>query len=309
MSSKHREVKLSLQFALTVGGLTILSVTPVQAQQTASPQVGTAQSVQSTPQRTQTTQTRRTIPPPAAGSNQPTRTQVQIRGKKEQAADTDDVVVEEDDSEPAVAPSPPPEKPEKKVQVWTPTVRRGPVRTIKKEVAPLLKAAYEQMANQDFRGAVTTIREALKEDSQCITAQRYLAYCLAEGGLPTQALEALTKLIKQIKPSYFEWCTFGEVYLRSESLDNAERCYLEAQKSTPNSDFARSGLIRVYIRTDRADDAINLCIEGMKASKDRALYDYYVLLHSRAEEARKIRPGEVVPDDVPEPDPNASTQT
>ena len=165
-------------------------------------------------------------------------------------------------------------------------------RRISKEVAPLLRLAYQEMVEHNFRKAVSYLRTALKADPHGITAQRYMAYCLAEAGLPQHALASLTQLIRQIKPTYFEWCTFGEVYLQSLSYEHAEKCYQEALKLNPNSDYARSGLIRVYIGNDRWDEAMKLALEGLKSAKTMDLYNYYKSLYARAMERRSVAPPE-----------------
>ncbi len=338
---KLREIRLPIHLALCWGGLSLIAPSQAQGVQPTPAHTVSVQSSISPPvrrpveraqtvqfgqtQRTQTSQTQ--VAPSAAQPTSPAaakpsspRTQTtrgqtaphQTRARKSQpVVDPVDEDVVDDDAEQATTP-PVPATSKTKLEARATVQQRGSVRRIKKEVAPLLKTAYEQMVNQEFRAAVSTIRDALKEDSQCITAQRYLAFCLAEGGLPTAALDALSKLIKQIKPTYFEWCTFGEVYLRSDSLENAERCYLAAEKATPGSDFARSGLIRVYLRTYRSEEANNLCIEGMKASTDLPLYNYYVLLYTKAQEVKKVAPtapGQEPPSDVPEIDTNAKKES
>lgn len=153
---------------------------------------------------------------------------------------------------------------------------------ISADLAPLLEKAYNEMMKGNYPPAVETLNKAVKTDKESITARRYLAFALVKSGEPRQAIEQLNTITKSIKPTYFEWCTYGEAYLSSGGLDQAESCYKEALKATPKNDYAKSGLIRVSMKGGNFDQALELAEEGMKRSRGNDTYNYFKNLYMSA---------------------------
>lgn len=148
-------------------------------------------------------------------------------------------------------------------------------KTISEELAPMLSKGYELMQQGDFSPAVKTLAGAVRSDSDSITARRYLAYALVKSGDPKDAIAQLNAIVKKIKPTYFEWCTFGEAYLEAGAVDQAKSCFETALKQSPRCDCARSGLIRANVKNNDLQAALDLAAEGMKSARDQELYDYY----------------------------------
>lgn len=155
-------------------------------------------------------------------------------------------------------------------------------KTISAELAPLLEKGYKQIVSNKFDAAVKTLNQAVKLDKESISARRYLAYALVKNNQPRQAIAELNTITKAIKPTYFEWCTFGEAYLNNGSLDQAESCYKQALKKSPRNEYARSGLIRVDLKAGNYQQAMSSATEGMKKARGKGNYDYYKNLYIAA---------------------------
>ena len=153
-------------------------------------------------------------------------------------------------------------------------------KAISAELAPLLEKGYNQMKEGKYTGAVKTLTEAVKLDGDSITARRYLAFALVRDGQPLNSIKQMNLIVKQIKPTYFEWCTFGEAYLAAGGVSQAQNCYEQALKVAPTSSYARSGLIRANVKSGNYNEALGIAEEGMKASKDNDSYDYFKKLYA-----------------------------
>lgn len=164
-------------------------------------------------------------------------------------------------------------------------------KTISSDLAPLLEKAYNQMMQGQYDPAVETLNKAIKTDKDSITARRYLAFALVKSGRPKESIDQLDLISKSVKPTYFEWCTYGEAYLASGGLDQAESCYKEALKTTPRNAYARSGMIRISIKSGNYDQALDLATEGMKSSRDPEAYNYYKNLYMSALAAQRVSGG------------------
>lgn len=153
-------------------------------------------------------------------------------------------------------------------------------KAISAELAPLLEKGYNQMKEGKYSGAVKTLTEAVKLDGDSITARRYLAFALVRDGQPLNSIKQMNLIVKQIKPTYFEWCTFGEAYLAAGGVSQAQNCYEQALKVAPTSSYARSGLIRANVKSGNYNEALGIAEEGMKGSKDNNSYDYFKKLYA-----------------------------
>ena len=153
-------------------------------------------------------------------------------------------------------------------------------KAISAELAPLLEKGYNQMKDGKFSGAVKTLTDAVKVDGDSITARRYLAYALVRAGQPLNSIKQLNLIVKQIKPTYFEWCTFGEAYLAAGGISQAQNCYEQALKVAPTSSYAKSGLIRAKVKSGDYDKALEIAEKGMKDSKSNVSYEYFKDLYT-----------------------------
>ena len=163
--------------------------------------------------------------------------------------------------------------------IATPEAAAEP-KAISAELAPLLEKGYNQMKDGKYSGAVKTLTEAVKMDGDSITARRYLAFALVRDGQPLNSIKQMNLIVKQIKPTYFEWCTFGEAYLAAGGVSQAQNCYEQALKVAPTSSYARSGLIRANVKSGNYNEALGIAEEGMKGSKDNNSYDYFKKLYA-----------------------------
>ncbi|MBI1269050.1 tetratricopeptide repeat protein [bacterium] len=153
-------------------------------------------------------------------------------------------------------------------------------KAISAELAPLLEKGYNQMKEGKYSAAVKTLTEAVKLDGDSITARRYLAFALVRDGQPLNSIKQMNLIVKQIKPTYFEWCTFGEAYLAAGAVSQAQNCYEQALKVAPTSSYARSGLIRANVKSGNYSEALGIAEEGMKGSRDNNSYDYFKKLYA-----------------------------
>lgn len=153
-------------------------------------------------------------------------------------------------------------------------------KTIDAELAASLDKGYKEMAKGDYSKAIKILGDAVKKDSDSVTARRYLAYALVKAGMSMAAIDQLNAITKLVKPTYFEWCTYGEAYLRAGGLDQAASCYKAAIALAPKADYAKSGLIRVSLQSKNYEEAMNLAKDGMKEAPDQQIYDYYKKLYA-----------------------------
>lgn len=153
-------------------------------------------------------------------------------------------------------------------------------KTIDAELAAALEKGYKELSKQDYSKAVDIFSAAVKDDPDSVTARRYLAYALVKQGNSLAAIDQLNAITKLIKPTYFEWCTYGEAYLKANSLDQAASCYKAAIALAPKADYAKSGLIRVSLQGKKYEEAMNLAKDGMKESANAEIYEYYKKLYA-----------------------------
>ncbi len=172
------------------------------------------------------------------------------------------------------------------------------------EIPPVLKKGYEQLKKSDFKGAITTFREAVKQNVNDPLARRCLAYALMCSGEPEDALTQLILLTRLNPPGAADWCTFGEVYLIAGSYGQAEDAFNEALKLNEGLFWARCGIIRAKAMQRNFKDAYQLIAELIADTHDEKLrrYLYNLRLGIRRLE---LTPVPVVPlIDRPEISPN-----
>lgn len=153
-------------------------------------------------------------------------------------------------------------------------------KTIDAELAASLDKGYKDLTKGYFNGAVSTLSAAVKNDPDSITARRYLAYALVKSGNSLGAIDQLNAITKLVKPTYFEWCTYGEAYLKANALDQAASCYKAAISLAPKADYAKSGLIRVSMQGKKYEEAMNLAKDCMKEAANPEIYEYYKKLYA-----------------------------
>ena len=155
-------------------------------------------------------------------------------------------------------------------------------KAISAELAPLLEKAYNQLKDGNSSQAVSTLKKAIKVDKDSITARRYYAFALVQDNQPANAIKQLNIIVEKLnKPTYFEWCTFGEAYLAAGGIQQAQNCYEQALKIAPKSSYVKSGLIRANAMTRNYDEALKIAENGMKDSKSKENYDYFKLLYAK----------------------------
>ncbi len=147
-------------------------------------------------------------------------------------------------------------------------------KTATPEVPPVLKKGYEQLKKSDFKGAITTFREAVKENSNDPLARRCLAYALLCSGAPEDALNQLILLTRLSPPGAADWCTFGEVYLIAGSYGQAEDAFRDALKLSDGLFWARCGIIRAKAMQRDFKSAYMLLAELITDTPDEKLRRY-----------------------------------
>ncbi|HIA51979.1 MAG TPA: hypothetical protein EYN91_07845 [Candidatus Melainabacteria bacterium] len=120
----------------------------------------------------------------------------------------------------------------------------APATAASPEIPTILKRGYEQLRKADYRGAILTFREAVKQNNNDPLARRCLAYALLCAGSPEDALDQLILLTRLSPPGAVDWCTFGEVYLIAGSYGQAEEAFNDALKLNPELFWASCGIIR-----------------------------------------------------------------
>jgi len=153
-------------------------------------------------------------------------------------------------------------------------------KTIDAELAASLDKGYKELSKGDYNKAVSILTAAVKQDPDSISARRYLAFALVKQGNSLAAIDQLNAITKLVKPTYFEWCTYGEAYLKANALDQAASCYKAAISLAPKADYAKSGLIRVSIQGKKYEEAMNLAKDSMKEAPNPQIYDYYKKLYA-----------------------------
>lgn len=172
------------------------------------------------------------------------------------------------------------------------------------EIPPVFKKGYEQLKKSDFKGAITTFREAVKQNANDPLARRCLAYALLCSGAPEDALTQLILLTRLSPPGAADWCTFGEVYLIAGSYGQAEDAFNEALKINDSLFWARCGIIRARAMQRDFKTAYQLIAELIADTHDEKLRHY---LYNLRIGIRKIEltPVPVVPNiDRPEITPD-----
>ena len=142
------------------------------------------------------------------------------------------------------------------------------------EVPVLMKRGYEQLKKQDFRGAVTTFREAVKRNVNDPLARRCLAYALLSSGAAEDALNQLILLTRLAPPGAADWCTFGEVYLIAGSYEQAEQAFKDALSLNENLFWARCGIIRAKAMQRDFKSAYQLIAELIADTHDEKMRRY-----------------------------------
>ncbi|MBA3992594.1 MAG: hypothetical protein C0469_03645 [Cyanobacteria bacterium DS2.3.42] len=142
------------------------------------------------------------------------------------------------------------------------------------EVPPVIKRGYEQLRKADYRGAITTFREAVKQNANDPLARRCLAYALLCNGAAEDALTQLILLTRLSPPGAADWCTFGEVYLIAGSYGQAEDAFKEALKFNPELFWAKCGIIRAKAMQRDFKSAYQLIAELIADTNDDKLRRY-----------------------------------
>ncbi len=141
-------------------------------------------------------------------------------------------------------------------------------------IPPVLKKGYEQLRKADYRAAITTFREAVKQNVNDPLARRCLAYALLCSGAPEDALTQLILLTRLSPPSAADWCTFGEVYLIAGSYGQADDAFNEALKFNPELFWAKCGIIRAKAMQRDFKSAYQLIAELIADTNDEKLRRY-----------------------------------
>jgi len=146
------------------------------------------------------------------------------------------------------------------------------------EVPTILKKGYEQLKKQDYKGAITTFREAVKQNNNDPLARRCLAYALLCSGAAEDALNQLIMLTRLAPPGAADWCTFGEVYLIAGSYDQAETAFRDALKINENLFWAHCGIIRAKAMQRDFRSAYQLIAELIADTHDEKMRRYLYAL-------------------------------
>ncbi len=142
------------------------------------------------------------------------------------------------------------------------------------EIPNVFKKGYDQLRKADYRGAVTTFREAVKQNANDPLARRCLAYALLCSGSSEDALTQLILLTRLAPPGAADWCTFGEVYLIAGSYVQAEEAFDEALKLNADLFWAKCGIIRTKAMQRDFKASYQLIAELIADTHDEKLRRY-----------------------------------
>jgi len=159
-------------------------------------------------------------------------------------------------------------------------------KVISSQLSLLLQRGYEQMRKGNYDGAVATLAAAVKSDPDSISARRYLAFALMRNGHSQEALYQMLIIQRMAKASPFDSYTLGEAYSKIGKLKEAEECYREALKASPNYDPARASLIKTLSSTGNYDEAFAECLTGYKGAKTEMMSRYYRILYQNVQEQK-----------------------
>lgn len=172
------------------------------------------------------------------------------------------------------------------------------------DVTPTIKKGYAQLKKADYRGAVTTFREAVKQNVNDPLARRCLAYALLCSGSSEDALAQLILLTRLSPPGAADWCTFGEVYLIAGSYVQAEVAFNDALKINENLFWARCGVIRAKAMQRDFKAAYQLIAELIADTQDenirRYLYRLRISIRRLEQTPVPVKPRIDRPDITPE---------
>lgn len=179
-----------------------------------------------------------------------------------------------------------------------------PAQTKAPEIPQIVKKGYEQLKKADYKGAITTFREAVKQNNNDPLARRCLAYALLCAGSAEDALDQLILLTRLSPPGAVDWCTFGEVYLIAGSYVQAEEAFSDALKLNPELFWASCGIIRAKAMQRDFKDAYKSLAELIADTPDekKRAYLYKLRLAIRRLELTPVP--EVKPIDRPEISPD-----
>jgi tetratricopeptide (TPR) repeat protein len=139
----------------------------------------------------------------------------------------------------------------------------------------LIHKAYGQMSHQQFDAAVPTLCEAIKLESNSVTARRYLAFSLIQQG-QFQAAQQQLDLISRLGSE-----TGFDLFMKGVAMENtgeparAADSFAAALQKEPNNELFRKRAINAYILLSKYNDASALCVEGLKLSTTVNQKKYY----------------------------------
>ncbi len=109
----------------------------------------------------------------------------------------------------------------------------------------LLRKAYGQMVEGDYREAVDTQVLAVQADRDSVNARRYLSYSLLKLGASDEAIAQLKHLLSMTRATPIDMCMCGKLSCRAGRLNNAEKWFMKALTADPSMNSARVGLSNV----------------------------------------------------------------
>jgi asparagine synthase (glutamine-hydrolysing) len=130
-----------------------------------------------------------------------------------------------------------------------------PKPSIETLVAGLLMRARQAISRNDLGAAQAALRECVGLDSGLIEAHAALADVLAAAGNYAEAISVLESAPKSMPHALDIWNSLGSLRLACGELNKAELAFLEAIAWDPQNPDTLSGLLALYTKQQRAEEA------------------------------------------------------
>ncbi|MBS2006445.1 MAG: tetratricopeptide repeat protein [Cyanobacteria bacterium SZAS TMP-1] len=159
-------------------------------------------------------------------------------------------------------------------------------RPVSAKALPYIRQGYAEIAKKSYDRAIKSLRKAIAEDKDCISARRYLAYALIQKGQAKEALSVMQTVSKMVPANAFDFYLFGAAYYAAGGTAEAKDCYLEALRQNPRYDAARAGLVTSLTKQHNYEEALNAVQQGLQLTSNEATRRYYTSLSKAVMEAQ-----------------------
>jgi tetratricopeptide (TPR) repeat protein len=145
--------------------------------------------------------------------------------------------------------------------------RLGVEKPIDPRCQPFVTRGVQLMSKASYEPAIKEFSEALKLDPESVPIRRYLAAALVANNLPSQAVDQIQIIFKQVPATAYDKNLIGQAYLLQNKNLEAIGAYMDALKIDPAFDTARGGLARAYAHQGNFPESFKTINQGMELIK------------------------------------------